>query len=98
MAQDKHIKKHQQKLEVLREEVRNRKQEIVNNIDVDKMMMLIDIDDDYDVLNTTIYEKTKAVKVSYKEVNPSERVTENFSYIVQKLNNISENSEVVGEE
>ena len=39
MAQDKHIKKHQQKLEVLREEVRNRKQEIVNNIDVDKMMM-----------------------------------------------------------
>ena len=56
------------------------------------------IDDAYDVLNTTLYEKTKAVKVSYKEVNPSERVTENFSYIVQKLNNISENSEVVGEE
>ena len=56
------------------------------------------IDDAYDVLNTTLYEKTKAVKVSYKEVNPYERVTENFSYIVQKLNNISENSEVVGEE
>ena len=56
------------------------------------------IDDAYDVLNTTLYEKTKAVKVSYKEVNPSERVTENFSYIVQKVINISENSEVVGEE
>ena len=56
------------------------------------------IDAAYDALNVTLYEKGKAVKVSYKEVNPSERVTENFSYIVQKLNNISENSEVVGEE
>ena len=39
MAQDKHIKKHQQKLEVLRQEVRDRKPEILNNIDIDDMMM-----------------------------------------------------------
>ena len=56
------------------------------------------IDDAYDVLNTTLYEKTKAVKVSYNEINPSEKVSENFEYIVQKLNDISENSEVIGEE
>ena len=56
------------------------------------------IDDAYDVLKTTLYERGKAVKITYKEVNPSEKVTENFEYIVQKLNNISDNSEVVGEE
>ena len=36
------------------------------------------IDDAYDVLNTTLYERGKAVKITYKEVNPSEKVTENF--------------------
>ena len=39
MAQDKHIKKHQQTLEVLREEVRDRKPEILENIDIDEMIM-----------------------------------------------------------
>ena len=34
------------------------------------------IDDAYDVLNTTLYERGKAVKITYKEVNPSEKVTE----------------------
>jgi succinyl-CoA synthetase beta subunit len=28
------------------------------------------IDDAYDVLNTTLYERGKAVKITYKEVNP----------------------------
>ena len=39
MAQDKYIKTHQQKLEVLRQEVKDKKQEIMDNIDVDEMMM-----------------------------------------------------------
>ena len=39
MAQDKHIKKHQQNLEVLRQEIRDRKDEILNNINIDDMMM-----------------------------------------------------------
>ena len=34
MAQDKHIKKHQQNLEVLRQEIRDRKDEILNNINI----------------------------------------------------------------
>ena len=56
------------------------------------------VDAAYDALNTTLYERSKAVKVSYKEINPSEKVSENFEYIVQKLNDINDNSEVVGEE
>ena len=71
---------------------------ITNDILTELSLIRNAIDDAYDVLNTTLYEKTKAVKVSYKEVNPSERVTENFSYIVEKLKNIQDNSEVVGEE
>ena len=71
---------------------------ITNDVGVELIKIRAAIDDAYDLLNTTLYEKTKAVKVSYKEANPSERVTENFSYIVEKLKNIEDNSEVVGEE
>jgi len=71
---------------------------ITNDVGVELIKIRAAIDDAYDLLNTTLYEKTKAVKVSYKEVNPSHRVTENFSYIVEKLKNIEDNSEVVGEE
>ena len=39
MANDKDIKKHQEKLEVLRQGVRNRKQEILYSIDIDQMMI-----------------------------------------------------------
>ena len=39
MAQDKHIKKHQETLEIMREEVRNRKQEFLGKIDIDEMMI-----------------------------------------------------------
>ena len=39
MAQDKDIKKHQETLEIMREEVRNRKQEFLGKIDIDEMMI-----------------------------------------------------------
>jgi molecular chaperone DnaK (HSP70) len=39
MSLDKAIKKHQKKLEVMREEVRNRKEEFLSKIDIDEMMV-----------------------------------------------------------
>ena len=39
MAQDKYIKKHQETLEVMREEVRGRKVEFLSKIDIDEMMI-----------------------------------------------------------
>ena len=39
MSQDKHIKKHQESLEILRENVRNRKQEFLSKINIDDLMM-----------------------------------------------------------
>ena len=39
MIQDKDIKAHQQGLEKLRVEIRERKQDILDNIDVDDLMM-----------------------------------------------------------
>ena len=34
----------------------------------------------------------------FSEVNPSTKVTEEFGYIAEKLKNIEDNSEVIGEE
>ncbi len=39
MAQDKYLKEHQQELESMRQEIRDRKPEILENIDIDKMMI-----------------------------------------------------------
>ena len=39
MAQDKHIKKHQETLEGMRDEVRSRKEEFLSKIDIDEMMI-----------------------------------------------------------
>ena len=55
------------------------------------------IDDAYNKLNVILYERVTAVKTTYKPSNPSEKVTENFSYIAEKLKLI-EDSEIVGEE
>ena len=54
------------------------------------------LDDMYDKLNTTLFEKKVAVKITYKEVNPYESVSENFSYIADKLKQL-ESSEIVGD-
>jgi hypothetical protein len=55
------------------------------------------IDDAYNKLNVVMYDRVTAVKTTYKPSNPSEKITENFSYIAEKLKLI-EDSEVVGEE
>ena len=39
------------------------------------------LDDMYDKLNTNLYKKNVAAKVSYSEVNPFDLVSENFNYI-----------------
>ena len=55
------------------------------------------IDDAYNKLNVVMYDRVTTVKTTYKPSNPSEKVTENFSYIAEKLKLI-EDSEIVGEE
>ena len=52
------------------------------------------LDDMYDKLNTTLFEKKVAVKTTYKEVNPFDSVSENFSYIANKVKQL-ESSEIV---
>ena len=55
------------------------------------------LDDAYDKLNTVKYDRVMAVKETYAPTNPSETVSENFSFIVEKIKLI-EDSEIVGEE
>jgi len=56
------------------------------------------IDDAYNKLNVIMYDRVTAVKTTYKPSNPSEKVTENFSYISEKIKSIQDESEVIGEE
>ena len=46
------------------------------------------LDNIYDRVNIELYEKVRARKVSYKKVNPSEYITDNLQYIIEKLNNL----------
>ena len=54
------------------------------------------LDNIYDRLNIELYEKVRAtnlviddqMQVSYKKVNPSEYITDNLQYIIEKLNNL----------
>ena len=46
------------------------------------------LDNIYDRVNIELYEKVRATKVSYKNVNPSEYITDNLQYIIEKLNNL----------
>ena len=55
------------------------------------------IDDAYNKLDVIMYDRVTAAKTTYKPSNPSEKITENFSYISEKIRLIQE-SEVVGEE
>ena len=55
------------------------------------------LDDAYDKLNIVMYDRVTEVKTTYAPANPSEKITENFNYVAEKLKLI-ENAEVVGEE
>ena len=69
----------------------------ISNDAVDELRKIRDaLDNMYDKLNTTLFEKKVAAKTTYKEVNPYDDVSENFSYIAEKLKFI-ESSEIVGD-
>ena len=69
----------------------------ISNDAVNELRKIRDaLDNMYDKLNTTLFEKKVVVKTTYKEVNPFDGVSENFSYIADKLKEI-ESSEVVGD-
>ena len=67
----------------------------ISNDAVNELRKIRDaLDNMYDKLNTTLFEKKVAVKTTYKEVNPFDDVSENFSYIADKLKQL-ESSEIV---
>ena len=70
---------------------------ITNDVLAELQKIRAAIDDAYDKLNIVMYDRVTAVKTTYAPANPSEKVTENFNYIAQKIKLI-ENAEVVGEE
>jgi uncharacterized protein Yka (UPF0111/DUF47 family) len=67
----------------------------ISNDAVDELKKIRNaLDNMYDKLNTTLFEKKVAMKTTYKEVNPFDGVSENFSYIADKLKQL-ESSEIV---
>ena len=71
---------------------------ITNDVLTELQKIRSALDDAYDKLNVVMYDRVTAVKTTYKPSNPSEKVTENFSYIAEKIKLIEDESEVVGEE
>ena len=51
------------------------------------------LDNMYDKLNTNLYKKNIAAKVSYSEVNPFDLVSENFNYISTIIRDLQEGDE-----
>ena len=70
---------------------------ITNDVLTELQKIRSALDDAYDKLNVVMYNRVTAVKTTYAPANPSEKVTDNFSYIVDKLKLI-ESSEITGEE
>ena len=70
---------------------------ITNDVLAELQKIRSALDDAYDKLDTVMYDRVTAVKTTYAPANPSEKVTDNFSYIVDKLKLI-ESSEITGEE
>ena len=70
---------------------------ITNDVLTELQKIRSALDDAYDKLDTVMYDRVTAVKTTYAPANPSEKVTDNFSYIVDKLKLI-ESSEITGEE
>ena len=71
---------------------------ITNDVLAELQKIRSAIDDAYDKLNVVMYDRVTAVKTTYKPLNPSEKVMENFSYISEKIKFIQDESEVIGEE
>ena len=71
---------------------------ITNDVVAELQKIRAALDNAYDKLNTVKYDRVMAIKETYAPINPSETVSENFSYIAEKINFIQDESEVVGEE
>ena len=54
------------------------------------------VNDMYDRLNVTLYEKNIATKVSYSEVKPFDSVIDNFEYISTIIRDLQD-SEIIGD-
>ena len=70
---------------------------ITNDVLAELQKIRSALDDAYDKLNIVMYNRVTAVKTTYAPANPSEKITENFNYIAEKIKLI-EDSEIVGEE
>ena len=51
------------------------------------------VDDLYGKLDIELYERINAAKVTYNKVNPSDLITDNLRYIVEKINSLQEDGE-----
>ena len=65
---------------------------ITNDVHAELEKIRSAIDDAYNKLNVVMYDRVTAVKTTYKPSNPSEKVTENFSYISEKIKIIDDES------
>ena len=69
---------------------------ISNEVSVEIRKIRAAMDDMYDKLNVTLYEKHVAAKTSYSEVNPFSSVQENFEYISKIIRELQD-SEIIGD-
>ena len=51
------------------------------------------MDDLYGKLDIELYERINAAKVTYNKVKPSDLITDNLRYIVEKINSLQEDGE-----
>ena len=70
---------------------------ITNDVAEELQKIRAAIDNVYEKLNVILYERVTAVKTTYKPINPSEKISENLSYISEKIKLIQE-SEEIGED
>ena len=70
---------------------------ITNDVVAELQKIRSALDSAYNRLNVVMYNRVTAVKTTYAPANPSEKITENFNYIAEKIKLI-EDSEIVGEE
>ena len=69
---------------------------ISNEVTIELRKVKAALDDMYDKLNVTLYDKHVAAKVSYSEVNPFNLVQENFEYISKIVRDLQD-SEKIGD-
>ena len=69
---------------------------ISSEVSVELKKVRAAVDDMYDKLNTTLYKKNVAAKISYSEVIPFDSVRDNFEYISKIIRDLQD-SEIIGD-